>query len=107
MNILTITQEIVAQELAFNYLVKSGYKVLLKNYECPLGEIDLIAREGSTLVFIAVNRPLSDTFKKSAQYYIKRYGITTVPTRFDKVKVVLSKLSSPVITINKGGENEN
>lgn len=104
---MTKTQEIMAQELAFQYLNISGYKVLLRNYECPLGEIDIIAREGSTLVFIAVNRPLSATFKEAARYYMRRYGITTVPTRFDKVKVVLSKLSSPVITINKGGENEN
>ena len=36
-------------------LEKRGYRILRENYRCPIGEIDLIARDGKTLVFVEVN----------------------------------------------------
>ncbi len=36
------------EDLAAAALKKQGYKVLERNYVCPLGEIDLIARQGKT-----------------------------------------------------------
>ena len=35
-------------------LEKRGYRILRENYRCPIGEIDLIARAGKTLVFVEV-----------------------------------------------------
>ena len=36
------------------YLESLGYKIVTYNYRCRLGEIDLIAKEGETLVFVEV-----------------------------------------------------
>jgi putative endonuclease len=108
------TLGVLGEELAFHYLRGRGYKVLLRNYENPLGEIDLIAKEKGALVFIEVKTRSSDAmgdpaesvtaFKrhqiiKSAQYYIKRYGIHEVPCRFDVVCVLLMPEADPVIRI--------
>lgn len=35
-------------------LEQEGYRILKENYRCPLGEIDLIARDGKVLVFVEV-----------------------------------------------------
>lgn len=110
------TLGIVGEELASHYLSANGYKVLLKNYECALGEIDLIAKEGGCLVFIEVKtrRSLamglpaeSVTFQKRhqiikvAEYYVKRYGIKDVPCRFDVVSVILPADNKPEIEVIK------
>ena len=39
---------------AARLLKKMGYKILEQNYRTPLGEIDIIAREKKTLVFVEV-----------------------------------------------------
>ena len=44
----------VYEEKAAAYLKEKGYRILEKNYRCPLGEIDLIAEESGYLVFIEV-----------------------------------------------------
>ena len=112
----------LGEELAFHYLRRKGYKILLRNYESPLGEIDLIAKEKGALVFIEVKTRSSDAmgppaesvthFKrrqivKSAQYYVKRYGIHRVPCRFDVVSVRMPKDGEPALEIleNAFGED--
>ncbi len=105
---------VIGEELAFHFLSARGYKVLLKNFECPLGEIDLIAKESGSLVFIEVkSRSSLDmgfpaeavTFRKqtqivnTARYYLKRYGIQEVPCRFDVVSVLLLKDKEPEIEL--------
>jgi putative endonuclease len=42
------------EDLAAAALKKQGYKILERNYVTPLGEIDLIARQGKTLVVVEV-----------------------------------------------------
>lgn len=51
-----ITQQIgrVAEEKALDYLSNLGFKLVVKNYRCPLGEVDLIMRDKEYLVFIEV-----------------------------------------------------
>ncbi len=117
------TLGILGEELAFQYLKKKGYKVLLRNYESPLGEIDLIAKEKGALVFIEVKTRSSDAmglpfesvtaFKrhqivKNARYYVMRYGIHEVPCRFDVVSVILPKEGEATVEIieNAFGEGE-
>ena len=36
------------------YLAEAGLQVLERNWRCPLGEIDLVAREGNETVFVEV-----------------------------------------------------
>ena len=63
-----------------------GYKVLLKQYECSLGEIDLIAKKNGKLFFIMVDQPITKTVEKVGNYYLKRYGIGAVEHEFLAIK---------------------
>lgn len=42
------------EDLACRLLEKEGYEILERNWRCPLGEIDIIAREGDCWAFIEV-----------------------------------------------------
>ena len=42
------------EQLAYKKLKKLGYKILERNYRCPLGEVDLIAMHKGDLVLIEV-----------------------------------------------------
>jgi putative endonuclease len=43
-----------AEDLAASYLERQGLSIVERNYRCRGGEIDLIARDGETLVFVEV-----------------------------------------------------
>lgn len=51
-----------AEEAAANYLEQAGYALLRRNYRVRGGEIDLIARQGETLVFVEVKARSSAFF---------------------------------------------
>ncbi|MBT9140407.1 MAG: hypothetical protein DDT30_00983 [Dehalococcoidia bacterium] len=42
------------EELAATYLVGQGYVILARNWCCQSGELDIVAKDGDTLVFIEV-----------------------------------------------------
>lgn len=42
------------EDLAAQYLAREGCTVLQRNWRCPYGEIDIIAQEGNTLLFVEV-----------------------------------------------------
>ena len=43
-----------SERLAALVLFLKGYRILAKRYRTPVGEIDLVARKGRTLVFVEV-----------------------------------------------------
>ena len=51
-----------AEEHAFEYLRRHGLTELARNYRCRFGEIDLIMRDGQTLVFVEVRMRASSAF---------------------------------------------
>jgi putative endonuclease len=51
-----------AEEAAARYLARHGLEILRRNYRTRQGEIDLIAREGATLVFVEVRLRTSERF---------------------------------------------
>ena len=51
-----------AEDLAAAFLQKQGLTVLERNYRCRFGEIDLIVRDGKTLVFVEVRMRTSNDF---------------------------------------------
>lgn len=55
-----------AENLAADYLQRAGLKLVARNYRCRYGEIDLIARDGETLVFVEVRMRSSDRFGGAA-----------------------------------------
>ena len=42
------------EALAERYLIEAGYEIVARNWRCAAGELDLIARQGETLVFVEV-----------------------------------------------------
>ena len=44
----------LGERLAAGYLRERGYDVIETNYRCPEGEIDIVARHGSAIVFVEV-----------------------------------------------------
>ena len=52
----------LGEKLAGNYLKKHGYKLLERNYHCREGEIDIVARQKDTLVFVEVRTKTGDSF---------------------------------------------
>ena len=55
-----------AENLAALFLQQQGLKLIARNYRCRYGEIDLIAREGKTLVFVEVRMRASERFGGAA-----------------------------------------
>ncbi|MGD8925887.1 MAG: YraN family protein [Thioalkalispiraceae bacterium] len=102
-----------AEQLACNFLKQQGLSVLNKNYHCRYGEIDLIMKQDSTIVFVEVRyrkaNSLVDSvasidFSKqqklyrSAENYLQRNNIPdSVPARFDVIAVTQQADSTPEI----------
>lgn len=102
------------EDLAADYLIKQGSKILERNYRQRCGEIDIIARDGKTLVFIEVKTRRSNTFgspfdaitpKKQQQIattakdYLCRKKLFNKPARFDVIGVTLLPGKKPKIEI--------
>jgi putative endonuclease len=92
------------EDLAYDLLRKKGYKILERNFKSPLGEIDIIAREGKTLAFVEVKTRLTSDFGTAkwavglrkqrklsmvALYYLKHHSLLDQPARFDVVAIDL------------------
>jgi len=45
---------VLAEEQAARFLAGRGLKILVRNYRCRGGEIDLVCRDGAILVFVEV-----------------------------------------------------
>jgi putative endonuclease len=43
-----------SEDRAADALYRRGYRIVERNYRCKVGELDIIAREGPTLVFVEV-----------------------------------------------------
>jgi putative endonuclease len=55
-----------AEQIAAKFLQRNGLELLQRNYRCRHGEIDLVMRDGDTLVFIEVRLRSSDQFGGAA-----------------------------------------
>jgi len=51
-----------AEDLAAAYLQQQGLQLVERNYHCRFGEIDLIVRDGTTLVFVEVRMRTRNDF---------------------------------------------
>lgn len=92
-----------AEKFAIDFLKKSGYKIIERNFNTKFGEIDIIARDGKTHAFIEVKYRKSDDFgspyefvgarkkdrlKKAAWCYIKQKNISNSDFRFDVIDIL-------------------
>ena len=92
---------VAGEALAARFLEGRGLKIVARNYRCRLGEIDLIAREGGTTIFIEVRQRKSSAFGgasgsitarkrtrliRAARHYLSR--MDTLPAcRFDALLI--------------------
>ena len=53
---------ILGETLACEFLGNNGYSIIEKNYRCPGGEVDIVARHQDTLVFVEVRTKRSRNF---------------------------------------------
>ena len=57
---------VAAEALAADYLRRQGLVITDRNFRCRFGEIDIVAHEGRTLVFVEVRRRRTDAFGGAA-----------------------------------------
>lgn len=83
----------LAEQKALAYLVNQGLRLLAQNYSCRLGEIDLIMREGSYLVFVEVRSRTNPHFGGgiASITYAKRQKIMATATHYLMVHGLLDK----------------
>jgi len=68
------------ESLAAWYLKKNGYKIIEQNYRTPLGEIDIIAKDKKTIVFVEVKS------RQSIRYGNPKWAVT--PKKQRKISMV-------------------
>jgi len=94
------------ERLASRYLRWRGYRVVERNFRCPLGEIDLIVQKRGTVVFCevktrtgdgfappyeAVNRGKMMRLERTAEYWLNTRPQPDRQCRFDVITVLLGK----------------
>jgi putative endonuclease len=53
---------IIGENLACEFLGKNGYQIIERNFRCPGGEVDIVAQQHDTLVFVEVRTKSSQQF---------------------------------------------
>jgi putative endonuclease len=91
------------ERLAGRFLGRKGYRIKEKNYSSSLGEIDIVARDKGTMVFVevktrrnneygypqdAVTRSKQQRMRKVALTYLKKSGWER-DCRFDVVSILI------------------
>jgi putative endonuclease len=90
------------EEAAGRWLVRSGLTIVARGFRSRFGEIDLVAREGSVVVFVEVKTRTGDRFGRPAEavtrakrarltrtaaIFLARFGWNDLPCRFDVVEM--------------------
>jgi putative endonuclease len=90
------------EDLACEELTRRGYAILARRYRTRRGEIDIIARDGPTIVFVEVKAREGHEFGEAAEAvtrlkrhritqlaldYIMRHRLSDCPYRFDVVSI--------------------
>jgi len=101
-----------AEALAANFLRERGYSIIATNWHCRYGEIDIVARQGETIVFVEVRaRSLGGTatafesigarkqarLTAAAQSYLAAHELDDSNWRVDAIAVGLRGSADPVI----------
>jgi putative endonuclease len=94
------------EQFAGDYLAARGYTILDRNVRTPYGEIDLVARQGETIVFIEVKTRSSTEFGypeeaittkkrehllRASQAYLQVHAESACDWRIDVIAIQRSK----------------
>ena len=90
----------VAEEAATALLRRKGFRILCRNRVNAIGELDIVARDGDTVVFVEVRsrregsavspkdtltRPKRRRLAKAAELFCRQHKLTDLPVRIDFV----------------------
>lgn len=90
------------ERVAEDYLTDKGFRVLERSYRCKLGQIDLVMRDGDTIVFVEVKTRTSRSLgpaeegvhakkqrqiTRAAVLYVQTRRLERSPLRFDVVAI--------------------
>jgi putative endonuclease len=96
----------LGEDLACRELTRRGYAIVARRYRLRSGELDIVARDGRTVVFIEVKARERDQFGEAAEAvtawkrrrlvrlamdYLTRHRLAEQPCRFDVVAVQLDE----------------
>ena len=103
----------MGEEIAVDYLKKKGYRIVERGYRLFRGELDIIAYDRATLVFVEVKTRAGTEFglpeeavtpakqnqiKRIAQGYLMERGLVDTDCRFDVLAILINGDDGPVIT---------
>jgi putative endonuclease len=103
-----------AEQLAAVHLERRGYRVIDRNYRYRGGELDMVARDGETLVFVevrarrsaacgapfeTVGREKQRRVARAAEHWLVTHGLTRAFARFDVVSVLLPVDGTPEVEV--------
>ena len=107
----------LGENLAVSELTRRGYAILDRRYRTRHGEIDIVADDGGTIVFVEVKARATREFGGAAEAvtpfkqrrlasmavdYLARRRLTDRPCRFDVVAIDGVESASPAITVYCG-----
>jgi len=104
------------EELARRHLEGQGARILAQNFRCRSGELDLVAQDGPTLVFVEVKERHGSSHGdgheavgfgkrrrvvRAARLFAARHGLSESAIRFDVVSIDWSA-AGPCLRHDKG-----
>ncbi len=102
------------EDCACRELERRGYAILARRYRTRLGEIDIVARDGETVVFVEVKARTSNRFGEPAEAvtlhkqarvaaiaadYLARHRLRRASCRFDVVAISFGERGQPVVEV--------
>ena len=90
------------EKLAAKFLKRKGYRIIHRNYKCKLGEIDIVAEQDRTIVFVEVKTRRTQEFgppqyaitaakkgqiSRVAMFYIRDRKLVDQSCRFDVIGI--------------------
>lgn len=103
------------QRLAERFLRRKGLRVVLRNYQCQAGEVDLICRDDRSIVFVEVKTRHAGSnddrnellfgvsihqqrrIHRAGRLFMRTAACSDMPCRCDLVTVRISDTDKPVI----------
>ena len=96
----------IGEDLAANFLIEKGYQIIERNYRFSHGEIDIVAKQNETLVFVevktrnnleygepeyAITKNKQRQVRKMAELYLYDKDISDTDCRIDVITILLKK----------------
>jgi len=99
----------IGEDIAASYLAKQGYEILVRNYRCGLGEVDIICRASAgELIFVEVKARTYGRFGTGfdAVGITKQRRIIRASMKYiSENNVIDSDIRYDVISVNISGDN--